>query len=65
MKKGKMTEAEKQAWWAANKVKAAAKAERLAAKKRELDERNRRINDPNSESNRLLRKWHGSNYDKG
>ncbi len=62
MKKGKMTEAEKQAWWAANKAKAAAKkeaeAKRLAKRQQELDKRNREINDPNSEYNKELRKWH-------
>lgn len=51
----KMTEQEKQAWWAANKARAAAK---LAKRQKQLDELNRKANDPNSESNKLLRKWH-------
>ena len=54
-KKGKMTEQEKLAWWAANKAKAALKEK---TRKERIERLNREGNDPNSESNKLLRKWH-------
>jgi len=61
-KKGKMTEAEKLAWWAANKAKAEAKAKVKRKQEEERRERYKKmfeeINDPNSEHNRLLRQWH-------
>jgi hypothetical protein len=59
MRKGKMTEEEKFAWWARNKAKAEAKRKQENGwKKSWAAERKQR----EAEFNRQILKWHGSDY---
>jgi hypothetical protein len=59
MTKGKMTEEEKQAWWAANKRKAEAKRKQAEERHRKFVEESKRHQ---IEYDCELVKWHGSNY---